>query len=75
MKTILFLFNKYVWSGENTVISKNHQTLFPTSSKVNISIFFLHTVVEMFRFLNYLLLNLPLFHLRDAKVFLIIQLL
>jgi len=32
----------------------------------------MHTVFEMFRFLNYLLLNLPLVHLRDVKVFLVI---
>lgn len=52
MKTILFLFNKYVWSSENTVISKNHQTSFAISSKVNISLFLFHAIVETFRFLN-----------------------
>lgn len=44
---------------------------FPPQKKFNYS-FFLHTIVEMFRFLNYLVLNLPLVHLRDVKVFLVI---
>lgn len=74
MKTVLFLFNKQqsevVRTQQSAKTIKHH---FPPQVKLTLVNFFsLHTIVETFRFLNYLLLNLPLFHLRDAKVFLII---
>lgn len=73
MKIILFLFNKLQSEVMRTQQSaKTIKGHFPPQIKFTLLFFFLHAIVEMFKFLNYLLLNLPLVHLRDVQVFLVI---
>lgn len=72
MKAILFLFNSLKqWEHSN----QQRPSKVISHLKKNLQYFlFLHTIVEKLRVLNYLnlLLNLPLVHLRDVKVFLVI---